>query len=682
MDYLQWNDILVEYFFNEEKAYKDVILYVNKEVIEKVGQEQGVGLEDFINAIKAGPPGEADGGICQHAFDLYVDWRKTERVLPPYVAYLSFFVLVAATELGEFAPNAYYPKFWKLLGYSDERSRPTLFDQMYLLWEDLETWSREDRAEELGVFTLRIRGGWRHVGIPSFETLFSNLELSLLPNLFNDAGLDPLDVPAPEVILSLIEKYGNELFRSRTIKMLHDTSEEASVFRSALANLILEQLENWDGSFTQPAIGGKGMQEQVRAGLRICINVDFLSGLVKGYVRFRSKRTIPEEGLSLVRTKTGEKYNCSGYTNGWSTQLVKEGMRQERLNAGDLDWKSGELFEDEMGEWQTTLRAASTRVFREGLDNLRDWVEVQRVERGPRYLVASVGLDSEKIEAWGPVASYEFECLDFEGLPNGWKLYECQNIKESCPGINLLTVSSYARLNLVGGLKSGRRNSYFDFARPRIKIENGTGEEVIKVDGLELGKRNIDGEWLLPESVGIGRPLSIEAALGDELIGKRFVRLESFESLPDLSGTPFRNSAGEISPQSADEPFAKGAIVLGMEAPENFEIQLPFHLSDRIVFIGSTPGQIADWPSEDVPCDWEPVWAIAHLRKERWKAHYCGKSIERPCMSQSELREYDRKSKRRWKEATHVRRKVTECPTLGILKELWRRYLECGQSVQ
>ena len=616
MNYLQWNDHIIEYFFNEENAYKDVFLYVNKEVIEKVGKEVGANLEDFISAIRDGVSGRGGSMVCKDAFNAYDDWRNSSRSLPPYVAYLAFFVLVAATEDNEFAPHAYYPKFWKLLGYSEERGPPAWFDRMYLLWEDLEIWSRKDKDEGFGIFSVRVRGGWRHVGIPSFETLCSTDELALLPKLFNDADLDPLDAPAPEVIISLLHKYGGDIFRPRTIRMLDDPSKEGSMFRSALATLVMEQLENWDGYDIQADTEKALMRQSINAGLRICINIDFFSGNVRSYFRFKPKNTIPDDGLVLIRSKTGKKYYCSGYTNGWSTQLMSGGANQERLNARELDWKSGEYFEGETGDWHTKLRAASTRVFKEGLDGLKDWVEVQRIERDTRYMIASVGQDAEKIESWGPGSMTEFNKMSSEGLPEGWKLYDCRNIKESCNGIGVLTVSSFTRIKLVGGIKSRKRNSYFDFARPSIVIENGIGGEIIKVDNILVDKKDGKAGWVLPDLVEIGKPLRIEVTRGSELIGRKFVRLESFDALPNLDATPFRNSAGEIVTQTSMGPLAIGAFVVGLDFIENFEVQLPFYMSSRIIFIGSVPGQIVDWPLDDISNDWDPVWAIWSLMRQ------------------------------------------------------------------
>jgi len=81
------------------------------------------------------------------------------------IAFLVLFVLAEDIE-GDFAPNSYYPKLNKLLGLPQEQNSPPSFYRMSELWADLQKWSREDRHEELGRFVFRIRGEWRHVGLP------------------------------------------------------------------------------------------------------------------------------------------------------------------------------------------------------------------------------------------------------------------------------------------------------------------------------------------------------------------------------------------------------------------------------------------------------------------------------------------------------------------------------------
>lgn len=684
MNYNQWNELFVKYFFNENKAYEDITLYLNEDILNSLYKNNDSALADFTNAIKVGPFDTQKEEICDEAFMVYKNWHNNgRRGAPPYVAYLAFFVLAASTEDDSFVSYAYYPKLWKLLGYTGKYGAPSRFDKMYLLWEDLEKWSCEENHEALGRFIKRVRGKWRHVGIPLFQTLSSTEELRALPKIFLEAELDPIDVPTPEVMMGIIYKYGGDIFKKRTLKMIYGKTEESSAFTSALTNLVLEQLERWDGSYPNAKPNSTGKLQQIQMVIRICLNLDQLSGSVRSYIRFHSKRTIPEEGLILINDRTGENYNCFGYTNGWSNYLRYEKDQEKgRVRAEYLDWGQGERLEDETGEWKAVLRPSNTRVFLEGFDNLKDWVEVQRVERGKEYLIASRDPDLEKVDEWGANSSEKFVTIESSGLPKGWKLFRCKNISASCPGVDLLTISNQSRLKLLGGIKAGGRNPYFEFARPRIVVENGTGNETIKVNGKKIERSDVPDQWILSGDYEGGAPIYIEAFQGDENIGRRMIYLEFFETLPTFENTPFRSPEGGLSARCDTGPCGRGAMVIGLQYSAYKQDQMPLHLSSRIIFIGSTPGQVIDWPEEQLPKTWEPVWAIARVGRDHWQAHYCANTIERPYFGAYNRIGMEKKTLRRWREAVYINRKKTSIPKLGVLRRLWQSYQECAKNVK
>ena len=684
MNYFEWNELLAEHFFNEDKAYENVIMYVNEDIISRLGTASSPTLLDFINAIRSGPFEIPKEEICEDAFSLFQNWRtKFNSKFPPYIAYLSFFVLVAATEDNEFAPHAYYPKMWKLLGRDGKHDTPSKFNKMPLLWEDLEKWSCEEKHEVLGKFLMRVRGKKRLVGIPLFQTLFSTEELKLLPQMFKEENLDPLDVPAPEIIMEILANYGKEIFRNRTLKMINDESSESDVFKAAMINLVLDQLEEWDGTYLDSKSTSLGKQLRVQTELRICLNLDQLSGLVKCYIRFRSKRTIPEEGLILLNPTTREKYICHGYTNGWSSYLSQESDdKTEKVRAENFDWEQGERLEDDTGQWKAVLRPSNTRVFQKGVDNLRDWVEVQRVEKGKEYLIASNPPDLGKLAIWGETSAEKFMSIESSGLPQGWKLFSCNSIRASCVGINLLTISNQARLTLVGGIKARGRNSFFEFAKPKILVENGTGEEIIKVNGQDIAGSGLPGEWGLAEVSSASETYDIEAYRGDEIIDKKIIHINSFDFLPDFRNTPFRNHSGDLTAVLVEGSYAQGAKVKGSSLDGHIPDTLPFYLSDRIIFLGGVPGQIVDWPVENVSSDWKPFWAIAKTGRNYWRAYYCGNSISNSNCAPAGSSGISKKDVKRWKEAIYFRRKVTAFPELVILRELWNSYQECAKNVK
>ena len=178
MEYLEWNNLIAKHFFNEENTGKEVLLYVNDEILGEIGK--GSDVDDFIQSIKIGPRWAYHFSICQKALQAFEGWRRKELDYPPYISYLAFFVLAAVTAT-DYASYSYYPGFWKRLNESQDSGTPPSFDRMITLWDDLEKWSTEDKHEELGRFTAWIRGSWWKVGLPWSQTIISKDEQKHLP---------------------------------------------------------------------------------------------------------------------------------------------------------------------------------------------------------------------------------------------------------------------------------------------------------------------------------------------------------------------------------------------------------------------------------------------------------------------------------------------------------------------
>src|SRR3990167_5071506 len=206
MSYLEWNNRLAKYFFNEEMAGRKGLLYVDTKLINTIGTGLG-DVNDFKQFVIIGPPWSTRDSICQKALQAYENWRKRDIDYPPYIAFLALFVLAEDTE-GEFHSHAYYPRLRMFLGETNGTGAPPSFDKMWELWMDLEKWNREDKNEELGRFTFRIRGGWVHVGLPLSQTILSHKERKTLQIIFNKAELDPTDIPAVDTIKRIMLDYG------------------------------------------------------------------------------------------------------------------------------------------------------------------------------------------------------------------------------------------------------------------------------------------------------------------------------------------------------------------------------------------------------------------------------------------------------------------------------------------
>jgi len=678
MKYLEWNDNIARYFFNEEKSGREVLLYVNNEIITKLGEKPGDDVNDFINAVKEGPPWVSRRSICQKALQTYENWRFRSLDYPPYIAYLAFFVLAGGSE-GPFAPHAYYPRFWKLLQEPEHSKQPPSFDKMIILWKDLEEWSTKDKHEELGRFVARTRGSWWMVGLPLSQTLLSDEERNHLPNLFNKANLDPTDSPSPEIVPRILHEYGQGILERRTLRLL-ETGEE--ILKKALVSLVLDELEEWDGSVIED-YEEKGIRKsQVRSSLRICLNIDNVSRTVRSYLRFKTGRIFPEEGLHFEGENGINSWSCRELSQGWSTKLKDENLNPPAdLDASEIDWREGIELVDKENNWHAKLPCASTRLFVPGKhEGLPDLIETRRLERSTEFLVACKDSDIEKVSQWGTENCEYFEKRDYSGLPPGWVIYYGRNAIKSCENIDVLSLSTTLRLLLRGGIKTGRGNRYLAFAPPRIVLENITGSEKVTVNGKKIMKLHDRPVWLLPDDSPTGETLHIEVKNENTEL-RRHIRLEDPIIPHSHSDLPCRDKRGELSNKDRSPHGVSGVFIENGKRFKPIPDYFPTHLSSRIIFIGERPGEIAYLPRENLPREWKPVWAIAKKGRKKWKAYFCGTpknlnpdfTLVEPVQDDADLK--------RWKEAIWRNRKIIKVRDFKPELRAWRSYLEAARNV-
>jgi len=202
------------------------------------------------------------------------------------------------------------------------------------------------------------------------------------------------------------------------------------------------------------------------------------------------------------------------------------------------------------------------------------------------------------------------------------------------------------------------------FGPPLIVIEGGDGSERVTLNGNELKREDVSiARWHIPADAPVDCPLSIEVFQdGPDPLQKHVIMLEEPELPVSFKDVPSRDSSGQILTDDVSIPCATGAVVAGIDPAESsvFPQALPTYLSHRIVFLGSRPGEIADWPDEDLPEGWQPVWAVDKSEIDKWPVHFCGQpedagTIPNPNHAISNLR-----AVKRWKEVIWVKRKKTE----------------------
>jgi len=215
-----------------------------------------------------------------------------------------------------------------------------------------------------------------------------------------------------------------------------------------------------------------------------------------------------------------------------------------------------------------------------------------------------------------------------------------------------------------------------------VMLENISGNEKIKINDVEISRDDDNiPVWELRGKFPLYEPLHIEI-YGDspDPLQTRIIKIEDPHIQPTFDDIPQRGPDGNIQPPGGDS-YALGAMVIGSSRKEcaKFSTALPTHLSSRIVFLGSRPGEVKDWPGEELPLDWHPVWALAKQGHKQWVIHFCGNSLHLEENHSPGRPLPDQRAVKRWKEAVWVNRKTCQKPALPNLTKLWQKYLETGR---
>lgn len=680
--YLQWNNALAAHFFRPEMAGRPVHLYVTDELLAELGSGFGSSRHGFLESAQVGPSWITRQGLCQKAYQSFKHWRSRKLTYPPYIAYLSLFVLAAGVE-GDFAPNAYYPRLRQLIGESPGSTLPS-FELMLHLWDDLERWSNQDKQGELGVFNIHIAGQWIHVGLPIAQTILTEHERKELPAVFAAARLDPTSPPPDTELSRLLRFHGTDHLRSRTLALLARPRDESDLY-DVLIETIKEELAEWDGSVDLPAVGPRLSPWRAYGSLRLCANLNRVAGTLQASLRCKMNHDFPESGLSLKPRCSQESLLCNEFLPGWSSPL-SYACDGSRVNASQYDWNQGLELQDEQVGWYFRLPSGPIRIFVNGAqEGLPGLVEIRQLPHSLPFYIAVKEECCQKLQEWARIGCEGFKEIEIrEGLPPQWRFFSVaraisdETIRCVYP---ILSFSNTTRLCLRGGLRSSQGNSYFKFAPPHVVLEGGNGVEKVYANGCELALNIETASYSLPSNLPLNTQILLEARRGDNVVKRlSFYLVDIFDGHWWEPTIAFNTFGEHDNTLSTDTVGVIGAYLKNVPISEYPFVLYPQCLeSQQIYFVGRTPGEIILWPGEAIPDDWSPVWAILMHRK-KGRAVFCGVNID--SCAPHVAPQSDRRKVKLWKEVLWYWQKRIAPPQQPGLRVLWKQFKEVASNVR
>lgn len=708
MDYQSWNHLIASHFFKPENEGLPVYIYVSKDLLDDVGRPHGVDWEDFIKAVKKGPSEVKSRGICEKALEIFDKWKYGRRNSPPYIAYLALFVLAAASDEDENSQHCYYPRLRELLGEKKATIQYPRFSEMQKLWKDLEKWSSKDKKENLGVFKSRTVGGNIHIGFPISQTLLTDTERKELHNIF--PKIQYLYGGEKNFLPSFVIKYGEDVLRRRTLRLLESNSNQDKELAQAILEIIGEEFKHWQQREKEKSANKSGEKSpilqirktpkaekisensqllqvkaktstpeipktnKIQGSLRLCCRLDTTAEEVRMTLRCQTKHELPQNGLYL-KCDTQAEFICEKHTPHWSSDLKFKG---KWLNAAEFDW-SNLKFSSVDQKWNFKLLDFPVRVLVNGSQlGLPGLVEVKHLPKDEPFYLMVLETDCDLIENWGKSE----ECKGFaklkitKGLPLGWCFFKFEAASSNKMVKHLADNLQFQRqVNLCWqhGIEI-EKDKYFYFAPPKVGLKNV--QECVEVYCNEQILTGFEGVYELPLNVPIGEELLIKLLVDEEIIESKYLLLENNFSWPDEMPEELFDGFGEFQKDIKNTNSGIiGALVHNFEAPL-FELNSlpPVEEGQEIIFVGREIGQIAKGPNK--PKDWSAVWAI-YKGKSFAKAIFCGYSLN----DSEPLSRKNSKKLGEWKRffTENGNKVIIDNPSIN---SLWKKYQKEAERVK
>lgn len=583
MQYLEWNNIISEYFFNPANAGRNIHLYTTKADIihlaSKYFEEESEDeiWNDFIIAIKRGLPG-SNGNIIAKAKYAY-EKRQLLRIdsveikYPPYITYLVFFVLPLIEGIdGTYSANNYYDRLNRLLNVNNINETIGTNDfrnnQINNLWDNLANWANVKNNGDLGLFNVIpfTNARWVYVGKVFSQCVLPPKFLNRLPELFESIGLVPDTFYEDAFLKNKIKSSRTSLIPQNTLDFLKKDDE----LSKSIIQTIQREYKKWTGETHEEIEEGTTIRKKRNytiAPLFLQFKVNTNDEEIKFSYRMRSSNDYPED------LKFGE-YENLYEINGWSKTL-------------SIDFKESLELKDNFNKWIAKFPNRDVRLFvSAGTFQLSHdfWIETDLLSKTERMYLLCKNEKTELIKEWGKTFGYgNFRQEDFEGLPENYSLFWLCHPTQELSEIPLLTLYTEKRIELIGGLKVNFRSYIKDFL-PDVEIVNSDGNESVYLQykGTDekiflQQKQSLNNRWLLPREIAINTDFYVkvedENFSGNEL-AYNLISPDNTAIKIDGSKLPKRDSFGRRIITNAERYCSGSNIINPMTASKRYSCAL------------------------------------------------------------------------------------------------------------
>lgn len=586
MNYLDWNQKIAEYFFNEKKSGHEVILYVDESVIKKIGLSEN-SVQFFVNEVKSWDGYINYPGFCMKALHTYKHGYDKETEYPPYLAYLAIFVYASTIndpDIDKTGKESYYRKLSFLLNQNINSNTFTRIDE---LWYDLEDWSVNIREGSLGLFHTWIRGKHMHVGLATSQILITEDEREMLPDIFYDSSLSISEVPDKFSLKKSLIQHGRNKLNPKTIQFLEKSESSRNQHELAALNILLGIIQSafktWDGTCSDIY---KDKREKLLLGLYSFEKITDAGKIIKPRVRTIIKSQInddylEEEIILADNRQNSYRFNFSLDSEISGPLLISDDDSWTPVEIGKTNgfsWGNMSELSSVNGDYHIIRREKNIRAFHSlEKTGYSGWIETTNIDLyEPLYIFVHSFLKNE-FSKWLETGVAEYKEFPNNNADPEWNIYYCNSVRSSFSPF--FSIKMYLEVSLEGGLKARREktggkklnNAYVYPYFPDIIIEGGEGNEHVSAylklsendekiinfqkDSNILSKSSVSREEIMrnisdpPYDKNISVLVKIVRTAGSEIINLRNFSIHLVSSQANWTNIniPSRDCFGQIS---------------------------------------------------------------------------------------------------------------------------------------
>ena len=615
--------------------------------------------------------------MCTKAINTFKDWRTRNLQYPPYIAYLTLFVLaVNHGEDGDFSENDYYGRLRDILNEQSSSGMYPSFDKMTVLWDDLEKWTTDDKKEQWGEFYHDIYGKHFYVGSPYYQVVLKKEDRNNLSKIFQRMGWDSDSDPTEFEIIQAF-KTNKKFLSKRTSKRTSKRIEKGKDnFLSALVDRTLGELKEYD---EEGDTSEDNVPSEKRGFIDLYMEIDNTIKTIDTYFRCRRKADLPGEKFR-IRLEDQD-------TKEWEVLQYNSNI-SEKMENFNIPWdKDQNLLLTEDSKYKFRYKGEKYKIFTDA-KRVSGWTSSQRYNPNKLFYLAVDKSLLDKVKQWGKKECKECQVLEgYSGLPKNWILFKIQGVEKDSikKDIPALSIDEKSRLKFEGGIRLSRGSKFFSFAPPKIRV---TGKKIYNLfystDHGEYKILNSDNDdknsFSLPKDFPVDKRITISDKNSEqkkaEIQINLFLSTEQLKKFPEYSQEFKLNSFGILEQNEFSNKVSfQGAYVCNADSSEEY-LKFPdkkfLDYNKKTYLLGELKGQITQWPNQ--PNSWVPTWMVCKYGR-KLTAKYLGDNSKQ----NKSLGIFTKEEMKAWKDILYHERKRIKPE--NRYKKQWKKFLEKIENV-